>query len=228
MRAMPEWWTYELADVQIFSARALDRLVERCAREAWPAQPLVIGLGLAVLALLWWRPRLGARALAVASAMACASVAAWWLLRCYAELHWAAGWMAAGFALQALLLAAAGAWPEALERAPSAAARGCAMGLFAFALLVLPWLSMPPGSSGWRAEFLGLMPVPTIAASLAVIPLATRGWRLLLLPLPIAGAAMEALTSASIGRDQWMLLPLQVALLAMMLLALSLRDTMPR
>ena len=221
---MPEWWTYELADVQIFSARALDRLVERCAREAWPAQPIVLGLGLAVLALLWWWPRLGARALAAAAALACISVGAWWLPHCYAELHWAAGWMAAGFALQALLLAAAAAWPGALERSASAAAMGCAIVLFAFALLLLPWLSMPPGSSGWRAEILGLMPAPTVAASLAVVVLATRGWRLLLLPLPLAGALMEALTSASIERDQWILLPLDVAAVAVTLLALRLRD----
>jgi hypothetical protein len=136
--------------------------------------------------------------------------------------------MAAGFGLQALLLVAAAAWPRALERSTSAAAMGCAIVLFAFALLLLPWLSMPPGSSGWRAEILGLMPAPTIAASLAVVVLATSGWRLLLLPLPLAGAAMEALTSASIGRDQWMLLPLDVVVLALMLLALRMRHTVPR
>ncbi|HKX40040.1 MAG TPA: hypothetical protein VJO99_02710, partial [Burkholderiaceae bacterium] len=67
---------------------------------------------------------------------------------------------------------------------------------------------------------IGLMPAPCIAATLALVPLATPRWQLVLLPLPIAGVALEAVTLASIGRDQWMLLPLQVIALAAMLLAL--------
>ncbi|MGM9490745.1 hypothetical protein [Ideonella sp. YS5] len=216
---MPQWWTYELADAQIFSARAHDRLVERCMREAWPAQPMLLALGLLVLVLLWKRPGLGARAVAIAAALACASVAAWWLPQCYAELHWAAGWMAGGFALQALLLAVAGAWPGALRRVTSKGVRICALALFAFALLVIPWLSISEGGRPWRAEVIGLMPAPAIAASLAVVPLATFRWRLVLLPLPLAGTLLEALTTASTGRGQWMLLPLEVTVLAVMLLA---------
>jgi preprotein translocase subunit SecG len=221
---MPEWWTYQLADAQIFSARAYDRLVERCMREAWPAQPVVVALGLVVLVLLWRRPGFGARALAIGSALACASVAAWWLPQCYAELHWASGWMAGGFALQALLLAVASTSPGALRRATSATGRGLAMALFAVALLVIPWLSMPEGGSLWRAEFVGLMPTPAIAACLAVVPLATLRWRLLLLPLPLAGTVLESVTSASVGRHQWMLLPLEVMVLAAMLAAWRWRE----
>jgi hypothetical protein len=52
---MPIGWSYGLADAQIFSARAYDRLVERCMREAWPAQPLTTALGVMALVLLWRR-----------------------------------------------------------------------------------------------------------------------------------------------------------------------------
>lgn len=217
---MPEWWSYGLGDAQIFSARAYDHLVERCMREAWPAQPLAMALGLMVLALLWRRPMLGARALAAAAALGCVGVAAWWLPHCYTELHWAADGMAAGFAFQALLLALAAGWPRALQHTASPGGRACAIALFAFALVVLPWLLVPAGSSGWRAEVIGMMPAPCIAATLAVVPLSTPRWRLLLLPLPLAGTVLEALTLASIGRAQWMLLPLQAIALAAMLLAL--------
>lgn len=220
---MPEWWSYGLADAQIFSARAYDHLVERCMRQAWPAQPLATVLGLMVLVLLWRRPVSGTRAMAATAALGCGAVAAWWLPHCYAELHWATGWMTAGFALQALLLAAAAAWPGALQRADSAGARTCATVMLAFALILLPWLSMPAGSSGWRAEFIGLMPAPSIAASLAVVPLVAPRWRLLLLPLPLAGTLLEAVTLASIDRAQWMLLPLQAMTMAAMLLALRCR-----
>jgi hypothetical protein len=214
---MPEWWTYGLGDAQIFSARAYDRLVERCMREAWPAQWLVIALGLIVLVLLWRWPRAGARALAGGAALACATVAAWWLPQCYAELNWAAGWIAAGFAVQALMLGAAAAWPSALDHARSIGTRGAAAVLLGLALIAFPWLSMPEGSGAWRAELIGLMPAPSIAASFAVVPLASLRWRLLLLPLPLAGTVLDAVTSASVERAQWMLLPLDVLALAVML-----------
>jgi hypothetical protein len=214
---MPDWLSYDLSDAQIFSARAYDRLVERCMQDAWPAQPLVLALGLVVLVLLWRRPMIGSRALAAVSALACVSIAAWWLPQCYAELHWATGWMATGFALQAVLLAAAAAWPGALQRASSRGARVTALMLLAFALVALPWLSLPAGSSAWRAELIGLMPGPCIALALALVPLCTTPWRFVLLPLPLAGVLLEALTQASIDRPQWMLLPVEVAALPVLL-----------
>lgn len=215
---MPDWLSYSLGDAQIFSARAYDRLVERCMQDAWPAQPLVLALGVAVLALLGWRPVVGARALVVMAALCCAAVAGWWLPNCYAELHWATGGMAGGFALQALLLAAAAAWPGALQRVAWPGARAGAMALFAFALVAMPWLSLPAGGgSAWRAEWVGLMPGPSVAAALAVVPLCAPRWRGLVLPLPLAGGALEAVTLASIDRVQWVLLPLQAAALGVVL-----------
>ena len=214
---MPDWLSYDLGDAQIFSARAYDRLVERCMQEAWPAQPPVLGLGVAVLVLLWRWPAIGARALAILAALCCVSMAAWWLPHCYAELHWATGWMATGFALQAALLGAAAVWPGALERAVWTPARIAAMVLLAFALIAMPWLSLPAGSSVWRVELVGLMPGPCIALALALVPLCASPWRFVLLPLPMGGALLEAVTQASIGRLQWMLLPFAVAALAVVL-----------
>lgn len=212
---MPDWLSYGLGDAQIFSARAYDHLVERCMQDAWPAQPLVFALGMGVLVLLWRRPRIGARALAALAALGSAAVAGWWLPHCYAELHWATGGMATGFALQALLLAAAAVWPGALQRTPGLGARAGAMALFTFALVAMPWLSVPAGGgSAWRAEWAGLMPGPTIAGALAAVPLCVPRWRWLLLPLPLAGAMLETVTLASIDRVQWVLLPLQAAALA--------------
>jgi hypothetical protein len=215
---MPDWLSYSLGDAQIFSARSYDRLVERCMQDAWPAQPLVLALGMAVLALLAWRPVVGARALMVMAALGCAAVAGWWLPHCYTELHWAAGGVAVGFALQALLLAAAAAWPAALRRAAWPGAREGAMVLFAVALVAMPWLSLPSGGgSAWRAEWAGLMPGPSIAVALAVVPLCAPRWCWLVLPLPLAGGVLEAVTLASIDRVQWVLLPLQAAVLGVVL-----------
>jgi hypothetical protein len=219
--AVPDWLSYGLGDAQIFSARAYDRLVERCMQEAWPAQPLLLALGVAVLVLLWRRPALGARALGVLAALGCLCVAAWWLPHCYADLHWATGWMAAGFALQAVLLVAAAVWPGALQRDGRPAERACGAALFAFALFAMPWLLLPGGGGAWHGEFIGLTPAPTVAMALALLPVSAPVWRLPLLPLPLAGTLLEAVTQASIGRSQWVLLPLVLAALGVMLLALA-------
>jgi hypothetical protein len=219
--AVPDWLSYGLGDAQIFSARAYDRLVERCMQDAWPAQPLLLAFGLAVLVLIWRRPVLGARALAGLAAVSSLSVAGWWLPQCYAELHWATGWMAAGFALQGVLLAAAAVWPGALQRAGRPGERACTAALIAFALLAMPWLLQPGGGGAWPTEFIGLTPAPTVAMALALLPVSAPVWRLLLLPLPLAGALLEAVTQASIGRSQWVLLPLLLAALGLVLLALG-------
>lgn len=208
-----------LADVQIYTALSYDRLVERCLREAWPAPLWVIGAGLALLVLLVRRPAWAARALAAVAALACAAVAARWLPHCYAELHWISPTLAGGYALQALLLAAAAAAPRAGLAAPSDLRLRAALLLFAAALLAVPLLGLPPGASLWRAEWLGLMPAPGLAACLAVLPLLTLRWRLLLLPAPLAGIAFESLTLASIGRGSALLLPLLAVATAVLIVA---------
>jgi hypothetical protein len=212
---IPADWRWGLDDAQVFSARAYERLVERCAAESWPAQPLALVFGGAVLAVLWRWPGAGARLVAAAAALAFAAPAVGWLPRCYADLHWAAGWLAAGFGLQALLLAAAAAWPPALARATAPRARAAAVLLGLWALLVVPLATaLASAEGGWRdAEVAGLMPAPAVAAGFAVVPLAAPRWRLVLLPLPLAAAALEALTQAATGRATWPLLPLAAALL---------------
>jgi hypothetical protein len=49
------------------------------------------------------------------------------------------------------------------------------------------------------------------------VPLCASPWRGLLLPLPLAGAALEAITQASIGRPQLTQQPIEVAMLLKML-----------
>lgn len=106
---MSEWWTYSLADFLLFSPKTYYRLFELYNQAVWPAQGLNLGLGLLVL---WLVACGGARAGRVASAIlaACWLWVAWaYLYERYATINWAAEYFAAGFVLQALLLAWTGA-----------------------------------------------------------------------------------------------------------------------
>jgi hypothetical protein len=209
---MVEWWTYVPADFQLFSARTYARLVEAHNRALWPAQWLMLACGAAALLALLRRVGGAARLLAALSALWCLTVAWDFLVRRYAQIHWAAPEMALGFALQALLLALL-ARRDALERAPGARARAVAAGLLLLALAGMPLLAPLSGASWWRAEVVGLMPAPTVLAMLALAPLTRPGLRrALLLALPLAWCVVEAVTQAALGAPAWPLLPLAALL----------------
>ncbi|WP_157272079.1 hypothetical protein [Azohydromonas aeria] len=204
---MPEWWSYVPADFQLFSVRVFARLVEAHNRALWPAQWLMLGCGAVALAALLLRRRGAPRLLAALAALWCITLAWDFLLLRYAQIHWGAPHMAVGFAAQALLLAEV-ARRDAFAPAPTPVARAAALVLLAAALIGLPLWAPLSGLPWWRAEVVGLMPAPTLLALLAVVPLATPAARALLLPLPLAGCALEALTQASLEQPAWPLLPL--------------------
>ena len=209
---MAEWWLYVPADLQLFSARTYARLVEAHNRALWPAQWLMLGCGAVALAALLRRMGGAARLLAGLCALWCLTVAWDFLVRRYAQIHWAAPEMALGFALQALLLAVL-ARRDAFETAPEARARAVAAGLLLLALGGLPLLAPLSDMPWWRAEVVGLMPAPTVLAVLALVPLTPRGRRRwLLLPLPLAWCVVEAVTLAALGSPAWPLLPLAALL----------------
>src|SRR5262247_567909 len=101
---MSEWWTYRLSNFLLFSPRTYYRLFELYNSEIWPGQVLALLVGLAMLALIRnpgpWQSRvisalLGASWLWVAWAYHYAR---------YASINWAATYLAAAFAIEALLL----------------------------------------------------------------------------------------------------------------------------
>lgn len=213
---LAEWWTYRPADFLMFSPRIYARLFESLNAAWWPAQPLLVGAGLAWLVLQW-------RAAAAASGSggrdnaargaalglaACWTLTAWaFLLERYAPINWAATGFAAGFALQALGLALAAAAGGLGGRAsgPRAAA-GVAIGLWA--LVGHPLLPLAFGQPWRQAEVFGLAPDPTALATLAFLLLVrgdSRGarWRLpLLWVVPLAWCALSAATLATMGSAQ--------------------------
>jgi hypothetical protein len=116
---MSEWWTYSLSDFLLFSPRTYYRLFELYNLTVWPWHVLAIVLGLAVL-VLWlrggaWQGRFVAIILAT-----CWLFVAWaYLLAHYDTINWAATYLAAGFAVEALLLVWTGLIRNGLSLRPS-------------------------------------------------------------------------------------------------------------
>lgn len=224
---MAAWWSYVPSDFQLFSARTYARLIEAHDRALWPAQWFMLGCGAVALIALLWRRRGAAQLLAALCALWCITVAWDFMLRHYAAIHWGAPFGAVGFAAQALLLAVA-ARRDTFAPQPTPVAWAAAVLLLAAALAGMPLLAPLGGLSWWRAEVVGLMPAPTLLAILAVVPLATPVTRCVLLPLPLAGCGLEALTLAALDAPTWPVPPLAALVCIVASVAAGRRHHAPR
>lgn len=165
---MSEWWTYRPSDFLMFAPRTYWRLFELHNEAWWPAQPLLVLLG---LAWLWWGLRSGPEALRAAAAGLAAAwtfVAVAFLLRRYAPIQWAATGFAIAFVVQALGLAVLATRAD-LQAAPPGARRRIAALLCGWSLLGHPLLAPAFGRPWLQGEFFGLAPDPTVIATLGVL-----------------------------------------------------------
>lgn len=185
---MSEWWTYRPSDFLLFSSRTYWRLFELHNAQWWPVHLLALGLALAAL---WWRWRNGsARPLLLVMASAWGFVAWAFHLQRYAGINWAAGWMAAAFAAQGLLLLALATRPQAHGRT---ACSHVGLALLLSALLLYPFAGLAFARPWAQAEVFGLAPDPTVLATLGTLLLVPARPRLAW-ALPLLGAALSGMT----------------------------------
>jgi uncharacterized protein DUF6064 len=208
-RLMSEWWTYSLSDFLLFSPRTYYRLFELYNLAIWPAQLLALVLGVALLALMIRRPAWHGRAIAAILAGCWLWVAWAYLLTRYDTINWAARYFAAGFALEAVLLALSGVIGDRLTMRAGGTdlASRAGLGLFLYALIALPLIGPLLIGRPWtQAELFGLAPDPTIVATLGVLVAADRpSWHLAIVPL--AWCAIAGATLWTMGSPDALVLP---------------------
>lgn len=198
---MPEWWTYGLSDLLLFSPRTYYRMLELYNEAVWPSQFLAVGLGFGILGLLWRPAALQGRVIPaiLAALWAWASWAFLW--QRYATINWAATYVVPLFVLEALLLAWIGVVRQRLSfRAPRDAVGLLGIALFILSLTFYPMLAPLAGRPWRQAEVFGFAPDPTAIATLGLL-LLTEGrprWELLVIPMlwcSISGATLWAMGS---------------------------------
>ena len=196
---MSEWWTYSLSSFLLFSPRTYYRLFELYNAAVWPAHIVAIGAGLAIVVLVYGGRGGAARAAAMLLA-ACWVWVGWaFLLQRYDTINWAARYFAAGFAIEALLLVWAALGHGRLAfRSRDAVAR-VGLGMLLFALFVQPLIAPLTGRSWAQVEIFGLVPDPTVVATLGfLLALERVHWELSIVPLAwcaISGATLWAMES---------------------------------
>lgn len=217
---MSEWWTYELSDFLMFSASTWRRTLELHNRDWFPLQALATLVAAVLLIALRTKARLAPRAALLAMAAAWAFVAWSFLWQRYAPINWAAQYFAIGFALQAVLLArqaVSGGTAFAMEGGKN---RGVTGDLLIAGAILYPMLALATGRPFAQTEWFGLVPDPTVLATLGLMLCLRghRGW--LLLPLPLLWCAITGATLWTLKSREWYVMPLAAALA---LVALSIR-----
>jgi hypothetical protein len=198
---MSEWWSYTFSDFLLFSPRTYYRLIEHHNEALWPGQIVTIGLGLVIAGLLSrpapWQGR------AVSGIMAALwSWVAWaFLWRRYATINWAATYLVWLFVIEVLLLVWVGVIRGELGfRWRPNAGKTVGLALFIFSLTLYPTLA-PLLHRAWRqAEVFGVVPDPTVIATVGLLLLAEGPphWRLMAVPVLwclVSGATLSAMGS---------------------------------
>jgi hypothetical protein len=221
---MSEWWTYRLSDFLLFAPRTYYRLFELYNADIWPTQLVALVLGLAILTLLWRGPAARGRLIAAILAAAWLFVAWAFHLERYATINWAAVYLAAGFALQALSLVWVGVVRGRLQLQLTAQPLSrAALYLFLFALVVQPLIGPLFGRPWTQVELFGVAPDPTAVATLAVLLTADRTpWPLMILPL--LWCVLTGLTLWTMGSPDAFVMPLA----AIVAIGLAMRRTRTR
>ncbi len=211
---MSDWWTYTLSDFLLFSPRTYYRLFELHNAALWPVHVVTVAGGVAIVVLAHRGGAVASRTVAALLALAWAWVAWAFLWQRYATINWAASWLAAAFAVQALLFGL-----FAMRRRGLALASGPAalvptgLAVAAAGVLAYPLVSVALGRGIAAAEVFGIAPDPTVLATLGILVLAAPAARVALLPIPLAWCALTGATLWTMGSSVWWLLP-AVAVLA--------------
>jgi hypothetical protein len=190
---MSEWWSYRLGDFLLFSPRTYWRLVESYNRELWPAHLLA---AIVALFLLFSISRRWSQPAAILLALCWAMIAWQWELVRYAEINWAARWLAGAFVLEACLLLMYAFRAGSSE--PPRAARWAAWTALLAAFAAYPAIALLAGRSWLSAEIFALHADPTaiVTAAVVIVFYGRRSWPLLIVPIVsalVSGATLLAM-----------------------------------
>ncbi|MGZ9076362.1 MAG: DUF6064 family protein, partial [Burkholderiaceae bacterium] len=204
------------SDFLLFAPRTYYRLFELYNLDIWPLQIATLLAGVMVLVLMHsrapWRGRVIAAMLA-----ACWLWIAWafhW--ERYATINWAAGYFAAGFAIEAVLFICIGVVRDQMrfDAKLSVVAR-IGVGVFVFALVVQPLLGLLFGRVWQQAEVLGVAPDPTAVATLGLL-LATNRIHWIALPIPVLWCLLSGTTLWVMNAADALVLPMVASLVLLL------------
>ncbi len=190
--------SYSIERFISFMPESYFRLFERQTEALWPAQILLIALGIAAIVLAC---RGKGRVVAVLLASGITLMAYSFQFRLYAELTPVGRYFGWAFLVQGLLILTWGFLHRFEGRPRLSASAWIGLALAGFSIAVYPLLSLVAGRGWTGAEVFGAAPDPTVGATLGILLILARPlWLLALLPIPllwcvVSGATVHALAA---------------------------------
>jgi hypothetical protein len=196
---MPEWWTYRLSDLLLFSPRTYYRMFELYHGAIWPIHIVVLGSAVSIVLLArrddkWAQPVIAG------------VLAGWWLwvgiafhLNRYVTINWSAKYFAVLFLIQGVLLVWYGiVRPRFRIEFPRSGRHRVAGGLLVITVLY-PVFGRLAGREWSQVEVLGLTPDPTAIGTLALLALSVTRVPRPLLIFPVVWCLIGAATLWALG-----------------------------
>lgn len=224
---MSEWWTYDLADLVLFTPDTYFRMYGLYHLDWWPMQLLAMAIGVFISLRLTLKPVGSARVIVTVLGVSWAWVGWAFLHLRFAPIHWVANWYAIAFGLQATLLLIFGLARNNPEFDPGNSLRTAIGFLFLLgALLLMPLGALLAGREWMQAELFAMTPDSTVLATLGLLLLARERVAVWLLVIPIAWCLVTGATLWALGAPGALILP-TAALLAIVLMLMPDRIRRP-
>lgn len=167
---MGDLTTYHLSDFILFSPSTYFRQFELYNLAIWPLHLVAIVFSCVMIYALWKNPPWATRFVAVLLVMSWLWVAWAFLYQRFYQIHVVANWYAAGFVLQAGLIAWYGVIKNRFVSFPGNTLRTkLGSGLLLVSFVLYPFMPLIFGRSWLQFEMPFLAPDPTILATLAIL-----------------------------------------------------------
>ena len=198
---MSEWWTYRPEDFLLFSPRVYWRLFESHNAALWPLHLVTLAAGLAILLLIGRRPAISRRWIALVLGILWIFVGWSFLWNRYSTINWAAAYIAPAFFVEGALLLVA-CLRDALAFDGHRPSDWIGYFILGCAFAGQPLLA-PLQGRGWASsEVFGIVPDPTVIATLGVLLLARGRLVPWLLPIPVLWCLLSGMTLQTMGEPQ--------------------------
>jgi hypothetical protein len=197
---MSEWWKYTISDFLLFSPRTYYRMIERYNEAVWPGHLLALALGVIIIWPLRRQAPWQGRAISTILAVLWAWVGWGFIWQRYANINWAATYLAWLFGIEVVLLIWTGAGVTFQVRAD--AARIAGITLIALGMALYPVLAPMVGRDWRQAEVFGIAPDPTVVGTLGLLLLAEGPRRFWLLAAPLLWCVVSGATLWAMGAPE--------------------------
>jgi hypothetical protein len=198
---MTEWWSYRPSDFLMFSPRVYFRQIESYNVGLFPLQIVMVIVGVGLIGLVLRGRQNDRRLVAIVLAALWLFVGWAYLWSRLSNINWAAVHATFGFVGQAMLTV--GLCVRATNQERSVRQKIPGLIVAAIAILFYPALSLLGGNGAGSAEVFGVMPNPTVVATIGLLAANSQRYDFVLFVVPSLWCVASSVTLYTMHDPVW-------------------------